>query len=88
LLDIRFGKIKDYIKLPDFLGDEPLTEIKFNPIIGDNLTKPQSEKQYEFNLYLNNHKVLTNLIYLKVPLNKDGTIPTQNIITVKIKKWQ
>ena len=81
--EINFGKMKDYIKLPDFLGDEPLTEIKFNPIIGDNLTKPQSEKQYEFDLYLNSHKMLTNLIYLKVPLNKDGTIPTQNIINVK-----
>ena len=27
--------------------------------------------------------MLTNLIYLKVPLNKDGTIPIENIINVK-----
>ena len=81
--EINFGKMKDYIKLSDFLGDEPLTEMTFNPIIDDNLTKPQNEKQYEFNLYLNSHKMLTNLIYLKVPLNKDGTIPIENIINVK-----
>ena len=81
--EINFGKMKDYIKLPEFLGDEPLTEIIFNPIIDDCLTKPQSEKQYEINLYLNSHKMISNLIYLKVPLNKDGTIPIQNIINVK-----
>ena len=27
--------------------------------------------------------MISNLIYLKWPLNKDGTIPTQNIINVK-----
>ena len=81
--EINFGNMKDYIKLPEFIGNEPLTEIIFNPIIDDNLTKPQNEKQYEINLYLNSHKMLTNLIYLKIPLNKDGTIPIQNIINVK-----
>ena len=25
----------------------------FNPILQDNMTKPQNEKQYEINLYLN-----------------------------------
>ena len=81
--EINFGKMKEYIKLPEFIGDEPLTEIIFNPIIDDNLTKPQNEKQYEINLYLNSHKMLSNLVYLKTPLNKDGTIPIQNIINVK-----
>ena len=81
--EINFGKMKDYIKLPEFLGDEPLTEIIFNPIIDDCFTKPQNEKQYEINLYLNSHKMISNLIYLKDPLNKDGTIPIQNIINVK-----
>ena len=81
--EINFGKMKEYIKLPEFLGEEPLTEIVFNPIIDDCLTKPQSEKQYEINLYINSHKMLSNLIYLKTPLNKDGTIPTQNIVNVK-----
>ena len=81
--EINFGKMKDYIKLPEFIGDEPLTEMIFNPIIDDNLTKPQNEKQYEINYYLNSHKMLSNLIYLKVPLNKDGTIPIENIINVK-----
>ena len=75
--------MKNYIKLPKFTGDEPLTELKFNPVIEDYLSKPQNEKQYEINLYINSHKMLNNLIYSKVPLNKDGTIPIQNIINVK-----
>ena len=81
--EINFGKMKDYIKLPEFLGEEPLTEIIFNPILDESLTKPQSEKQYEINLYINSHKMLSNLIYIKTPLNRDGTIPIQNIINVK-----
>ena len=80
--------MKEYIKLPEFVGEEPLTEIIFNPIIDDCLTKPQNEKQYEINLYLNSHKMLNNLIYLKTPLNKDGTIPIQNIINVKKLKTE
>ena len=79
----KLGKMKEYIILPDFIGDEPITEMIFNPILQDNLMKPQNEKQYEINLYLNSHKMLNNLIYLKIPLNKDGIIPTQNIINVK-----
>ena len=86
--EINFGKMKEYIKLPEFVGEEPLTEIIFNPIIDDCLTKPQNEKQYEINLYLNSHKMLNNLIYLKTPLNKDGTIPIQNIINVKKLKTE
>ena len=79
----KLGKMKEYIILPDFIGDEPLTEMVFNPILEDNLIKPQNERQYEINLYLNCHKMLNNLIYLKIPLTKDGLIPTQNIINVK-----
>ena len=79
----KLGKMKEYIKLPDFIGEEPLTEMIFNPMLQDNLTKPQNEKQYEINLYLNSNKMLNNLIYLKIPLTKDGLIPTQNIINVK-----
>ena len=86
--EINFGKMKEYIKLPEFLGDQPLTEILFHPILDDFLTKPQTEKQYEINLYLNSHKMISNLIYLKWPLNKDGTIPTQNIINVKKLKTE
>ena len=79
----KLGKMKEYIKLPDFIGDEPLTEMIFNPILQDNLSKPQNEKQYEINLYLNSHKMLNKLIYLKIPLTREGLIPTQNIINVK-----
>ena len=79
----KLGKMKEYIILPDFIGEEPLTEMIFNPVLQDNLIKPQNEKQYEINLYLNSHKMLNNLIYLKIPLTKDGLIPTQNIINVK-----
>ena len=79
----KLGKMKEYIKLPDFIGEEPLTEMIFKPMLQDNLTKPQNEKQYEINLYLNSNKMLNNLIYLKIPLTKDGLIPTQNIINVK-----
>jgi hypothetical protein len=86
--EINFGKMKEYIKLPEFIGEEPLTEIIFNPIIDDCLTKPQNEKQYEINLYLNSHKMISNLVYLKTPLNKDGTIPIQNIINVKKLKTE
>jgi hypothetical protein len=32
--------------------------------------------------------MISNLIYLKWPLNKDGTIPTQNIINVKKLKTE
>ena len=81
--EINFGKMKEYIKLPEFLGNQPLTEIIFHPILDDFLTRPQTEKQYEINLYLNSHKMISNLIYLKCPLNKDGSIPIQNIINVK-----
>ena len=79
----KMGKMKEYIILPDFIGEEPLTEMIFNPVLEDNLIKPENEKQYEINLYLNSHKMLNCLIYLKIPLNKDGLIPTQNIINVK-----
>ena len=80
---IKLGNMKEYIKLPDFIGDEPLTEMTFNPILQDNLSKPQNEKQYEINLYLNSHKMLNKLIYLEIPLSREGLIPTQNIINVK-----
>ena len=79
----KLGKMKEYIKLPDFIGEEPLTEMIFNPMFEENLMKPHNEKQYEINFYLNSHKMLNNLIYLKIPIGKDGSIPTQNIINVK-----
>ena len=81
--ELKIGNMKEFIILPDFVGDEPLTEMIFNPVLEDNLIKPQNEKQYEVNVYLNSHKMLNNLIYLKIPLTKEGTIPTQNIINVK-----
>ena len=79
----KLGKMKEYIKLPDFIGDEPLTEMIFHPVLQDNLIKPQNEKQYEISLYLNSHKMLNNLIYSKIPLSKEGIINIQNIINVK-----
>ena len=79
----RLGKIKEYIILPDFIGDEPLIEMTFNPILEDNLIKPQNEKQFEINVYLNSHKMLSCLVYSKLPLTKEGLIPIQNIINVK-----
>jgi len=79
----KLGKMKEYIKLPDFIGEEPLTEMIFNPMLEENLMKPHNEKQYEINFYLNSNKMLNNLIYLKIPLGKDGTISTQNIVNVK-----
>ena len=82
-IDPKLGKMKEFIILPDFIGNEPLTEMLFNPILEENLIKPQNEKQYEINLYLNSNKMLNNLIYCKIPLTKDGFIITQNIINVK-----
>ena len=79
----KLGKMKEYIKLPEFIGEEPLTEMIFNPIFEENLMKPHNEKQYEINLYLNSNKMINNLIYLKIPISKDGSIPTQNIVNVK-----
>jgi len=78
----KLGKMKEYIKLPDFIGEEPLTEMIFAPVFED-LSNSYNEKQYEINLYLNSNKMLNNLIYLKIPLSKDGLIPTQNIVNVK-----
>ena len=86
---IKNDKMKDYIILPDFIGDEPLTEMEFKPILQDNLTKPQNERQYEINLYLNSHKMLNNLIYLRYPITKEGIIPTQNIVNKrKLNKFK
>ena len=79
----KLGKMKEYIKLSDFIGDEPLTEMIFNPVLKDNLINPQNEKQYEMSLYLNSHKMINNLIYSKIPLSKEGIINYQNIINVK-----
>ena len=78
----KLGKMKEYIKLPDFIGEEPLTEMLFTPVFED-LANSYNEKQYEINLYLNSNKMLNNLIYLKIPLTKDGLILTQNIVNVK-----
>jgi len=78
----KLGKMKEYIKLPDFIGEEPLTEMIFDPVFED-LANSYNEKQYEINLYLNSNKMLNNLIYLKIPLSKDGLIQTQNIVNVK-----
>ena len=79
----KLGKMKEYIILPDFIGEEPLTEMIFNPMFEENLMKPHNEKQYEINFYLNSNKMLNNLIYLKIPIGKDGLISTQNIVNVK-----
>ena len=79
----KFANMKDYITIPDFIGEEPLTEIEFKPIFRDDFFKPSEEKQYEINLYLNTNKMLNNLIYLKIPLDKNGYINTENIVNIK-----
>ena len=79
----RFGKMKEYITLPEFRGEEPITKFEYKPILKEMLTSPSIEKQYEVNLYINSTKMLNNLIYLKTQLNKDGLITLENLINVK-----
>ena len=79
----RFGKMKHYITLPEFRGEEPITKFEYKPILKEMLTSPSIEKQYEVSLYINSNKMLNNLIYLKTQLNKDGLISLENLINVK-----
>ena len=79
----RFGKMKAYITLPEFRGEEPLTKFEYKPILKEMLSSPSIEKQYEVNLYINSYKMLNNLIYLKTQLNKDGMITLENLVNVK-----
>ena len=79
----RFGKMKEYIPLPEFKGEEPFTKFEYKPILKEMLTSPSIEKQYEVSLYLNSNKMLNNLIYLKTQLNKDGLISLENLVNVK-----
>ena len=79
----KFGKMKKYIILPDFIGDEPLTEMIFNPTLKNDFIEPSEDKQYEVNLYLNSNKMQNNLIYLKTYLNKEGYINNENILNIK-----
>ena len=58
----RFGKMKQYIPLPDFKGEEPFTKFEYKPIMKEMLTTPSIEKQYEVSLYINSNKMLNNLI--------------------------
>ena len=79
----RFGKMKAYITLPEFRGEEPITKFEYKPILKDMLTTPAIEKQYEVSLYINSTKMLNNLIFLKTQLNKEGLIPLDNLVNVK-----
>ena len=79
----RFGKMKEYIKLPEFKGEEPIIKFEYKPILKEMLTSPNIEKQYEVGLYLNSNKMLNNLIYLKTQLNRDGLISLENLINIK-----
>ena len=79
----RFGKMKEYIPLPEFKGEEPFTKFEYKPILKEMLTSPSIEKQYEVSLYLNSYKMLNNLIYLKTQLNKEGLISLENLVNVK-----
>ena len=79
----RFGKMKAYITLPEFRGEEPITKFEYKPILKEMLTSPSIEKQFEVSLYINSSKMLNNLIYLKTQLNKDGLISLENLVNVK-----
>ena len=79
----RFGKMREYIPLPDFNGEEPFTKFEYKPILKEMLVTPSIEKQYEVSLYINSSKMLNNLIYLKTQLNKDGQISLDNLVNVK-----
>ena len=79
----RFGKMKEYIPLPEFKGEEPFMKFEYKPIMKEMLTSPAIEKQYEVSLYINSNKMLNNLIYLKTQLNKDGLISLENLVNVK-----
>ena len=79
----RFGKMKEYIPLPEFKGEEPFTKFEYKPILKEMITTPSIEKQYEVSLYINSYKMLNNLIYLKTNLNKEGLVQLENLINVK-----
>ena len=79
----RFGKMKEYIPLPEFKGEEPFTKFEFKPILKEMISTPSIEKQYEVSLYINSYKMLNNLIYLKTNLNKEGLVSLENLINVK-----
>ena len=79
----RFGKMKAYVPLPEFQGEEPFTKFEYKPIMKEMLTSPSIEKQYEVGLYINSNKMINNLIYLKTQLNKDGLISLENLVNVK-----
>ena len=79
----RFGKMKEYIPLPEFKGEEPFTKFEYKPILKEMISTPSIEKQYEVSLYINSYKMLNNLIYLKTNLNKEGLVSLENLINVK-----
>ena len=79
----RFGKMKAYLNLPEFKGEEPLTKFEYKPMVKDMLTNPSIDKQFEASIYLNCNKMLNNLIYLKTQLSKEGLIVLENLVNVK-----
>ena len=81
----KFGNMKEYLILPDFFGEEPISEMIFNEGGRENNSNfnPEEEEQLELEYYINTQNKLSNLIYLKIPLSKEGRIETQNLINVR-----
>ena len=76
----KFGKMKTFIKLPVFIGEEPLEKFEYKP---NNIKSNLNEKLYEAKLYINSKIMLEKLVYLKTKLNKDNIIDLENIVNVK-----
>ena len=76
----KFGKMKNFIKLPSFIGEEPLEKFEYKP---NNIKSNLNEKLYEAKLYINSKIMLEKLVYLKTKLNKDNIIDLENIVNVK-----
>ena len=79
----KFGKMRQYFPLPDFVGVEPLTKLEFKPLLKEFIQNPQIERQYEVSLYVNSSKMINNLVYLKTNLSKEGLIILENYVNVK-----
>ena len=79
---IKKSTQKQFLFLPEFTGDEPLTEVEFISSDKANYQQKENQVEYEINYYLNKKEMIEKLIYLKIPL-KNGNIPTDNIVNIR-----
>lgn len=68
--------------LPPFNQNDIITKFEYKPQLTEK-TNPMLERQIEIQTYVNASSILSQLVYLKTKLNKDGKIDMENIVNLR-----